>query len=66
MDQLTERELRQKYLTFTQPSDREIFDIDTESGGLKPPTHDAQKSVLVEGKFKFFEIETFLRQLCYD
>ena len=66
MSDQDQQALKKKYLTFTKPTQREIFDIDTESGGLRPPTHPEQKSVLVEGKFKFFEIENFLRQLCHD
>ena len=46
-----------------------LFDIELENGGLKrnlviPETTDAM--IRVEGNFKFFEIETLLRNICYD
>ena len=50
-------------------SDNTVFDINLPNGGVDwklKISDDTDGVVLIEGHFKFFEVENLLRQICHD
>ena len=53
---------------YTRPTDNVVFDLEITDGGMARTfkKNDEAEKVVIERHFKFFEIESTLKQIVYD